>query len=103
MLKSKRVFGGFEYQDCSPPPAMAERYVTLYSLTFDEPRIWPKDAAPADGAAGRRRRRTPTGALRRGVEAPVVPVGVAAPPQDAAITNASARTAELLFFTTEPP
>jgi hypothetical protein len=38
-------------------------------------------------------------------DAPVVfvRVGVAEPPQDAAITNASTRTAELPLFTTKPP
>ena len=44
-----------------------------------------------------------TGALVAVSTLPVVPVGVAAPPQDAAMSNASARTAALLFFTTWPP
>jgi hypothetical protein len=73
-------------------------YVTLYSLALAELRICPNDGLLADAepvAAA-----VDVAALVAAAPVAVVPVGLAEPPHDAAITNANARTAALPLFTT---
>jgi hypothetical protein len=69
-------------------------------MALAEPRIWPNDGLPDVGAP---LAVPPVVVAALVALAPVVPVVAVPPPQDAAITSASARTAEPLFFTTQAP
>ena len=72
----------------------------MYSLALAEPRIWPNDGLPDVGAP----LAVPAVVVAALVAfAPVVPEVAVPPPHDAAMTSANASTAELLFFTTQPP
>jgi len=70
----------------------------LYSLVLAAPMIWPKEAPVADGPA----LAVATTALVAVAPLVAVTAGVG-PPQDAAITSANARTAELPLITTRSP
>ena len=70
-------------------------------LVLAEPRICPNEAPAVDGAP---LAVVPVATTAFVAVAPVVPVVVGVePPQDAATTNANARTAELPLFTMKPP